>query len=150
MDRFEYFLTKSINPKKKLKLKPRSTYFGDEVVQSRMDTVIVTSDCPSSSHQTTPPPQSDVGEHAHTSVQLSHPPNITSLNFHIDLVTNPMGCHMHVLPQPLSLCYANPPYHTVLCFSILNSTPVVSEDQAIDGVSVAQPTCVVIHEEYDR
>ena len=36
-----------------------------------------------------------------------------------------------------------------MCSSIPDSTLVVNEDQAIDGVSVAQPTCLVIHEEYD-
>jgi len=29
MENFEYCLTKSVNPKKKFKLKPYSTYFGD-------------------------------------------------------------------------------------------------------------------------
>jgi len=108
MDRFEYFLTKSVNPKKKLKLKARSTYFSDGSAQSQTNTIDVTSECPLSPHLTTPPPKSDVGEHAHTSVQLSHPPNITSLNFRADLVVNPMGCHMHLLPQPLSLCFVDP------------------------------------------
>jgi len=31
----------------------------------------------------------------------------------------------------------------------MDSTLVVNEDQAIDGVGVAQPTCAVIHEEYE-
>jgi len=35
-----------------------------------------------------------------------------------------------------------------LCSSILDSTPVANEDQAINNVGVAQPTCDVIHEEY--
>jgi len=97
-----------------------------------------------SPHQTTPSPQSDVGEHAHTSFQLSHPPNITSLIFHADLVVKPMDCHMHVLPQPLSSCSVDPLDCTVLCSSIPESTHVVNEDQAINRVGVAQPTCAVI------
>lgn len=113
-----------------------------------MDTVDVTSDCPSSSHQTNPPLQSDVRENAHMPIQLSHFPNITSLNFHIDLVAKPMGRHMHVLPQPPSLCYADPLECIVLCSSIVDSTPIMSEDQAIDRVGVAQTTCFVIHKEY--
>jgi len=32
MDRFEYCLIKYVNTKKKFKLKPRSSYFGDGVV----------------------------------------------------------------------------------------------------------------------
>ena len=36
-----------------------------------------------------------------------------------------------------------------MCSSIPDSTLIVNEDQAIDGVGVAQPTCTVIHEEYD-
>ena len=90
-----------------------------------------------------------MGEHAHTFVQLSHPPNITSPNFRANLVAKLMGCQMHVLPRPPSSCFANPPYYTILCSSIPDSTLVVSEDQAIDGVGVAQPTCVVIKKEYD-
>lgn len=38
---------------------------------------------------------------------------------------------------------------TLLCSSIPDSTLVVNEHQATDGVGVAQPTRVVIHEEYD-
>ena len=41
MDRFEYFLIKSSNPKKKFKLKPHSEYFSDGVAQSQTDTVDV-------------------------------------------------------------------------------------------------------------
>lgn len=149
MDRFEYYITKYFNPKKKFKLKTCSAYFGDGAAQSQTGTVVVTSDCPQSPHQTAPPPQSHVGEHAHTSVQLPHPPKITSLNFFVDLVANPMGCDIHVLPQPLSLCSADPLHCTILCSSISDSTPLVNEDQDIDRVGVAQLTCIVIHEEYD-
>lgn len=60
-----------------------------------------------------------------------------------------MGCHVSLLPQPRSSCSSDPPDCIVLCSSIPVSTPVVNEDQAIDGVGVAQPTCTVIHDEYD-
>lgn len=103
-DRFEYYLHKSLYPKINLKFKPHSAYFGDGVAQSQANIVVVTGDCLPSPHQTSPPPHSDVGEHAHTSFQMSYPPSITSLNFHADLVANPMGYHMHLLPQhPSSL-----------------------------------------------
>ena len=60
-----------------------------------------------------------------------------------------MGCHMHLVPQPLSSCSIDPLDCTALCSSIPNRTPVVNEDQSINGVSVAKQTCFVIHEEYD-
>lgn len=148
MEKFEYCLTKSVNPKKKLNFKPWSAYFSDGAAQSQTEMVIVTSDYPLSSHQTNSLLQGDVGENAQTSVQLSHPPNITSLNIRTDLVENPMGCHIHVLPHPLSLCSVDPLDYTILCCSILNSTPVVNEDQPVDSIDVAQPTCVVIQEVY--
>ena len=60
-----------------------------------------------------------------------------------------MGFHMYFVPQPSSL-YSDDPWDCiVLSSSILNSTPIVKEDQAIDGFGVAQPTYVVIHEEYE-
>ena len=82
-------------------------------------------------------------EHAHTSIQLSHPLTITTLNFYGDLVGKPMGCHTHLLPQPSSPCSVDPPDFTVLCFSIMDSTPIVNEDQAINKVDVAQEREVV-------
>lgn len=57
---------------------------------------------------------------------------------------------MTILPQPLSLCSVDPLDYTVWCSSIPDSTLIVNKDQAIDGVGVPQPTCVVIHEEYDK
>jgi len=78
-----------------------------------------------------------VGEHAHTSVQLSHPPIITTLNFLAELVGNPMGCHMHLLPQPPSSHSVDPLDCTLLCSSVSDSTPVVNEDQATKEVGVA-------------
>jgi len=133
----------------KLNFETYSAYFGDGVAQSQMDIIIVTSDCLPSPDQTTPPSQSDVVEHAHMFIQLSYPPNINYINFHVALVAKPMGCHVHFLPQPPSSCFGDPTDCTVLCSPILNSTLVVNEDQAIDEVGFTQPTCVVIHDEYD-
>jgi len=121
----------------------------DGATHSQMDMVTVTSDFPSSPHQTTQPLQSDAGDHVPTFVQLSHSPNISSLNFRLDLVVSPSSCHMHFVPQPLSSYSTNPPNNTVSCSSILDSTLVVNEEQATNEVGVAQPTCTIIHEEYD-
>jgi len=42
-----------------------------------------------------------------------------------------------------------PPDGVVLCSSITDSSLVLNKEQPTDGVGVAQPTCVVIHEEYE-
>jgi len=55
---------------------------------------------------------------------------------------------MYFVPQPPSLYSDDPLDDNVFCSSISDSTLVVNEDQAIDGVGVAQPTCAIIHEEY--
>lgn len=102
-----------------------------------MDTFAVTSDCPPSPHQIAPPPQSDVGKNVHMPFQLSHPPTLTTLNICVDLVGKPMGCHTHLLPQPLYPRSPDPLDCTILCSSILDYTSVVNEDQAIDKVDVA-------------
>jgi len=82
MDRFEYCFHKSCSPKVKENFKPRSTYFGDEVAQLQADTVVVISDC-------LPSPQSDVGERAHTTIQLVHATTLTTLNLCADLLGRP-------------------------------------------------------------
>ena len=56
---------------------------------------------------------------------------------------------MHLVPQSPSSYSDDPPDDTALCSSIPNSTLVVKEDEAIGGVGVEQPTCVVIHEEFE-
>jgi len=112
-DRFEYYVKKSARPKKKFEIKPCSTFFSDGATQSEMETINVTSDCLLFPHQVAPPLQS-VGDHAHTSVQLSHLPSITLLNFFTNLVLIPSSCHMHFVPQPLSSYSANPADDTVL------------------------------------
>ena len=146
-DRFKYFLKKSARPKRKLEIKPRSTFFIDGVAQSHVDADTISTDYLPPSHSTAPPLPNDVEDHAHTPVHPSHSPNITSLNFHVDLVVSPLSCHMHFFSQPSSLYSANPPNDTVFFSSIPDSTLVVNEDQAIDGVGVSQPTCAIIHEE---
>jgi len=60
-----------------------------------------------------------------------------------------MVCHMHLLPQPSSQRYVDPPNCIVFCSFILDSTPIVNKNQVIDGVDVAQPTYIVIYNEYD-
>ena len=57
---------------------------------------------------------------------------------------------MNFVPQPPSSHLNVPLDDIVLCSSIPDCTLVVNEDQAIDRVGVAQPTCIVIHEEYDQ
>jgi len=56
---------------------------------------------------------------------------------------------MHSVPQPAYSHLAVPLDDTILFSSILDSKLVVNKEQAIDGVGVAQPTCIVIHEEYE-
>lgn len=82
-------------------------------------------------------------------IQLLHASTLTTLNFYIDMVGKPMGCHMHLLPQPSTPHSFDPPDCVVLCSPIPSSTPIVNEDQAIDRVDVAQPTCIVIYNEYE-
>lgn len=60
-----------------------------------------------------------------------------------------MGFQIHFLPQPLSPGSTNPLDCIILCSSILDSTLVVNKDQVVDRVDVAQPTCIVIYDEYD-
>lgn len=109
--------------------------------------VTVTSDFPPSPHQTTSPPQSDVGEHAHTSVQLSHPPTPLDLDICADLACKNVGCHLDLFPQPPSPCSIHSPDCTILCSYVPDSTCILNEDQAFDGVDVVQPTCDVFHDE---
>lgn len=56
---------------------------------------------------------------------------------------------MNFVPQPSSSYSDDPLDDIVLCYFISHSTLVVNEDQAIDKVGVAKPTCIVSHEEYD-
>lgn len=88
-DRFEYCLKKSAYPKNKLDIKPRSTFFIDGTMQSHLGTGTVSTDCLPPSHSAAPPIPSDVEDHAHTPVHPSHSPNITPLDFHVDLVVSP-------------------------------------------------------------
>jgi len=99
LDGFEYCLKKYDRPKTKFEMKPRSTLFSEGAMQSHVDVVTISTNYPPSPHQTGPPLPSDAEDHAHTPVHLSHPPNITSLNFGTDLVVSPSSCHMNFVPQ---------------------------------------------------
>ena len=94
-DRFENFPKKSSRPKRKLDIKPLSTFSIDVTVQSHVGVGTVSTDCPPPSHLAPPPLPSDVEDHAHTPVHPSQPLNITSLNFCAYLVVNPSSPHMH-------------------------------------------------------
>jgi len=74
---------------------------------------------------------------------------ITTLKFHADLVGKLMGCHMPLLPQPMSLHSLDPPDYTIFSYSIMESTAIVNKDQGTTKVGVAQLTCSVIYDEYD-
>ena len=127
-DRFEYCLKKSTHPKRKFEIKPRSTFFIDGAVQSHVDANTISTDCPPSSHSTTPPLPSDVEENTHTPVHPSHSPNITSLNFHVELVVSPLSSHMHSCLQPLSSHLGVPPNDVVFFSSITSSSIIVNEE----------------------
>jgi len=88
-----------------------------------------------------------VGEGAHTSFELSHPPTPPTLDIYTVLACKLVGCHVDFLPQPPSPHSSNLLDCTILCSSISTSTLVVNEDQAIDGVGVMQPTYAIIHDE---
>lgn len=116
--------------------KPHLAHVGDGVAQSHADTIVVTSNFPPLSHQTTPPLQSDVGDHAHTFVEPSHLPTPATLDIYTYFSCKPVGCHMDLFPQPPSPHSIDPPDCTVLCSSIPNSSPTMNEDQVVDGVGV--------------
>ena len=98
----KYFLKKSTRPKRKLDIKPRSTFFIDGTTQSHVGTSTVSTNCLPPSHSTTPPLPSDVEDHACTPVHHLHSPNITPLNFRTDLVVSPSSSHMHSFLRPSS------------------------------------------------
>ena len=56
---------------------------------------------------------------------------------------------MHFVSQPPSSHLALSPDDTILCSSIPRSSLIVNEEHAANKVGVAQPTCIVIHEEYE-
>jgi len=122
---FDYFLKKSVRPKRKFEIKPHATFFIDGAMKSHVDAVTISADCLLPSHSTAPPLLSDVEDHPHTPVHLSHSPNITSLNFCADLVVIPLSSHMHFLLQHPSSHLGVPPDDVVLCSPILDSSLVV-------------------------
>jgi len=54
---------------------------------------------------------------------------------------------MDSFPQPPFSHSVDPPDCAVLCSPILDSSPVVNNDQVIKRVGVMQPTCAIIHDE---
>lgn len=53
---------------------------------------------------------------------------------------------MHIVPRPSSLHSVVPLDDLVLCYSIPDYSLFLKQEQSIDRVGVAQPTCIVIHE----
>ena len=144
-DRFKYCIKKYPHPKRKLDIKPCSTLFIGGTLQYHVGVGTVSIDYPSPSHSIAPPLPSDVEDHAHTPIHNSHSPNITPLNFQAYLFVCPSSSYMHSFLQPPSFHSCVPLDGVVLCLSILDSSLVVNEEQPTNEVSVAKPTCVVIH-----
>jgi len=142
--RFESCLKKSACPKRKIDVKPHSAFFTDGTAHSHVGVGIVSTDYPPPSHLTVPPSPSDVEDHVCTPVQPSHPPNITPFNFHTYLVVIPSSSHMDSF---FDLCLHTQGFLQMMmsCVCPFHSSLVVNEEQPIDGVGVAQPTCVIIH-----
>jgi len=116
-------------------------------MKSQASTISVTSDCSASPHQIAPPLQSEVGDYAHTFVELSHRRTQLTLDIYTDLACKLVGCHVDSSSQPSSPCFVDPPYCTVLCSSIMDCSPAVNEDQVVNGVGVMQPTYGIVHDE---
>lgn len=149
LDQFAYCLKKFARPKRKLDVKPHSTFFIDGTAQSHVGAGTISTDYLPSFNSIFPPSPSDVEDHVHTYVHYSHPCNINPLNFHSELVVSPSSSHMHSVLPPPSLHPGVPPDDVVLCSSIPDSSLVVNEEQTTNRVSVAQPTCAIIHEGYE-
>ena len=62
---------------------------------------------------------------------------------------SPLSSHMHSFLRSPSSHSSVPLDDVVLCSSIPDSQLFVNEEQPSDGFGVAQPTCAVIHEEYE-
>ena len=148
-DQFELCIKKYARPKRKLDVKPCSTFFIDGTTQSHVQSGTVSTECLPPSHSVVPPSPSDIEDHVHTFVHPSHPPNITPLKFRSELVVSPSSYHMHSFLLLSSSHSGVPMEDVVLCSSIPDSSLVVNEEQPTDGVGVAQPTCIVIHEKYE-
>lgn len=112
-----------------------------------MNKVAVTSDCPSSSHQTALAPQCEVGESTRTFVELSYPPTPLALDICENLACKLAGCHVDLSPQPPSPHSVDPPDCTILCSSVPDSTLVVIEDQVVDRVGFVKQIRTIINDE---
>lgn len=89
-----------------------------------------------------------MGEGAHTSIELSHPPTPPTLDICIDLACKPIGFHVVLSSQPSSSSSFDPPDCTVLCSPVSVSTLIFHKDQVVNRVGVEQPTCAIIYDEY--
>lgn len=112
------------------------TYLDVRTTKSKVNIVVVTSDSLSSSHQTAPAPQCEVGDGTHLSIELSHPPTPPSLDLCANLADKVIGFHMDLFPQPPSPRSIDPQDCTMLCSVILDFTLIVHEDQVFDEVGV--------------
>lgn len=119
-----------------LKSPESCSYSGDGTLQSQVGTIAVTSDYLPSPHQVVPQLRSEMGDHAHTFIELSHPPTPPSLETFTNFSCKPIGCHLDSFPRPPSLRSIDPLDCTVLFSSIPNSSPVVNEDQVVNRVGV--------------
>jgi len=73
-DWFKYFLKKFAYPKRKLDVKPFSTFCVDGTAQSHAGAGTISMDCPPPFHSIVPPSSSDAKDHVPISVHSSHPP----------------------------------------------------------------------------
>lgn len=89
-----------------------------------------------------------MGEHAHISVELSHPPTPPSLDIRVNLACKNVLHYMDLFPQPPFLHSIDPLDCTILCSFVPDSTLVVKEDQVVDGFGIVQPTYTIICDDY--
>ena len=146
--RFEYLLYISENPQF-LKSLESCSYSNGGTVQSRAGIVAVTSDYPPSPHQTATTTEwcGRSCTHICWTTTSSHP--TCSLYLCI------FGLQAYWLSRGSIPSTSVPTFYWssilyCLCSSILDSTLVVKEDQAIDRVGVVHPTCAIIHDECVR
>jgi len=109
-DQFEYCLKKFSYAKRKLEIKPHSTFFFGGTITSHVGAGTISTDCLPPSLSTVPPSPSDAEDHVCTPVHCSHSPNIIQLHFCVDLVVSPSISHVlsflltHVFPQMILSC----------------------------------------------
>ena len=110
---------------------PLPTYLSVRVANSKTDEVAITSDSPSSSHQKSLALKDEVAEVVNPSVQLSPPPTPPTLDIFPDLASKPVCCHVDSSHRPSSSHSVDPSDCSILCSPILESSPVLNEDQVV-------------------